>query len=81
MTQAFGNYIGGSWMAPTDVVANINPSNVADTVGEFSRGSVAEVDAAVAAAKGAFAAWSRTVPYERGQILKKVADELKAAVA
>jgi acyl-CoA reductase-like NAD-dependent aldehyde dehydrogenase len=78
MTQAFGNYIGGSWMRPTDVVANINPSNLADTVGEFARGSVAEVDAAVAAAKGAFAAWSRTVPYERGQILKKVADELKA---
>ena len=78
MTQAFGNYIGGSWVAPTDVVTNINPSNLADTVGEFARGSVAEVDNAVAAAKAAFPAWSRTVPYHRGQILKKVAAELEA---
>jgi aldehyde dehydrogenase (NAD+) len=78
MANAFGNYIGGSWRAPADVVANINPSNLADTVGEFARGSAADVDEAVAAAKAAFPAWSRTVPYKRGEILRKVAVEIES---
>jgi len=78
MTTAYGNYIGGSWLAASDAIANINPSNTADTVGEFAQGSAADVDAAVAAAKSAFPAWSRTIPYVRGQILKKVAVELEA---
>ncbi len=77
MTQAFGNYIGGSWVATSDTAPNINPSNLADVVGEFARGTAADVDHAVAAAKAAFPAWSRTVPYERGRILKKVAIELE----
>jgi alpha-ketoglutaric semialdehyde dehydrogenase len=80
-TQAFGNFIGGSWLAPAEVVPNINPSNLDDVIGEFARGTAADVDNAVAAAKATFPAWSRTVPYERGRILKRVAIELEARVA
>jgi aldehyde dehydrogenase (NAD+) len=78
MSNLYGNYIAGTWQAPTNAIANVNPSNLADTVGEFTQGTAVDVDEAVAAAKAAFPAWSRTIPYARGQILRKVAGELEA---
>ena len=78
MTVAYGQFIAGDWLKPSNAVANVNPSNIGDTVGEFAHGGAAEVDAAVAAAKAAFPAWSRTAPYDRGNYLKKVALELEA---
>jgi acyl-CoA reductase-like NAD-dependent aldehyde dehydrogenase len=78
MTAPFRNFIAGEWVAVSDAAPNVNPSNVADMVGDFARGGAAEVDAAVAAAKAAFPAWSRTVPYARHEILKKVAAEIFA---
>jgi betaine-aldehyde dehydrogenase len=38
----------------------------------------AEVDAAVAAARGAFAEWSRAAPVERSEALRKLADRMQA---
>ena len=76
--MAYGNYIGGDWLAATDAAPNINPSNVADTVGDYARGSAGDVDDAVLAATAAFPAWSRSIPYERGAILRKAAAELFA---
>lgn len=78
MTSPFGNFIGGEWTTPLEALPNINPSNLADTIGEYAQGSSSDVDAAVAAAKTAFTAWSRTVPFDRGNILKKVAAEIDA---
>ncbi|WP_181701475.1 aldehyde dehydrogenase family protein [Chthonobacter albigriseus] len=78
MTAPFRNFIAGEWVAPTEAVPNVNPSNLTDVVGEYARGGAADVDAAVAAAKAAFPAWSRTVPYARHEILKKVAAEIFA---
>ena len=47
-------------------------------VGEFASGTAADVLNAVAAAKAAFPAWSRTTPQERYDILKKASDEVLA---
>ena len=79
MATLSGNFIGGSWTSPQCGIPNINPSNLADVVGEFAEGDAADVDAAVDAAKAAFPAWSRMVPYQRGLILKAVALDLEAA--
>src|SRR5918995_1616705 len=46
--------------------------------GEFPRGSRADAEAAIAAAKGAFPAWSRSNPQERHDILKRIGDEILA---
>jgi aldehyde dehydrogenase (NAD+) len=78
MTAQFGNFIGGAWTAPTAVVPNINPSNLDDIVGEYAQGNEQDVDAAVAVAKSAFAAWSRSIPFDRGNILKRAAAEIFA---
>ncbi|BBE73294.1 aldehyde dehydrogenase family protein [Oharaeibacter diazotrophicus] len=78
MTAPFRNLIAGEWTAASDTSPNVNPSNLSDVVGDYARGSAADVDAAVAAAKAAFPAWSRSVPYARHEILKKAAAEVFA---
>ncbi|RVM20330.1 aldehyde dehydrogenase family protein, partial [Sinorhizobium meliloti] len=71
------NLIAGEWVGG-DGVANINPSNTDDVVGEYARASAEDAKAAIAAAKAAFPAWSRSGILERHAILKKTADEILA---
>ncbi|HEV7248799.1 MAG TPA: aldehyde dehydrogenase family protein [Shinella sp.] len=71
------NLIAGEWVG-SDAVRNINPSNTDDVVGEYARASVEDTKAAIAAAKAAFPAWSRSGILERHAILRKTADEILA---
>lgn len=81
MTARTGNFIDGSWQASSSGSPNLNPSNLADVIGEFADGCAADVDAAAGAALQAFPAWSRTVPHQRGLILKAAARELEMRAA
>ncbi|MDX3805408.1 MAG: aldehyde dehydrogenase family protein [Bosea sp. (in: a-proteobacteria)] len=78
MNAPFKNLIAGEWTAAAHASRNINPSNTGDVVGEYSQGSVEDLNNAVAAAKAAFPGWSRTTPQERYDILKKASDEILA---
>lgn len=71
------NLIAGEWVG-ADVSKNINPSNTNDVVGEYAQGSAEDARAAIAAAKAAFPAWSRSGILERNTILKKTAEEILA---
>ena len=71
------NLIAGEWVG-SDAVRNINPSNTGDVVGEYARASVEDTMAAIAAAKAALPAWSRSGILERHAILRKAADEILA---
>lgn len=71
------NLIAGEWVG-TDAVCNINPSNTDDVVGDYARASAEDTTAAIAAAKAAFPAWSRSGVLERHAILRKTADEILA---
>ncbi|MGQ3210937.1 aldehyde dehydrogenase family protein [Shinella sp.] len=71
------NLIAGEWIG-SDAIRNINPSNTDDVVGEYARASVEDTKAAIAAAKAAFPAWSRSGILERHAILRKTADEILA---
>ena len=53
------NYIAGEWVG-TEGVENINPSNTNEIVGLYAEADVAQTKAAIAAAKAAFPAWSRS---------------------
>src|SRR5450631_4692136 len=72
----FNNLIDGEWMSDGARSPNVNPSDTNDVVGEAVRGTQAQADAAVAAAKAAFPAWSRATPQVRYDILKKASDEI-----
>ena len=72
------NLIGGAWLEGVAVSEDINPSNTKEVVGRFVQGDARQVSAAVAAAKDAFPAWSRSNPQTRHDILKRVGDEILA---
>lgn len=71
------NLIDGEWVGD-EAVPNLNPSNTDDVVGEYARAGRADTERAIAAAKAAFPAWSRSGLLERHGILRKTADEILA---
>ncbi|MCA0423154.1 MAG: aldehyde dehydrogenase family protein [Proteobacteria bacterium] len=74
----FQNIIGGERVNGAGVTRNINPSNTNDVIGEYAQGSRADADKAIAAAKAAFPAWSRSGIQQRHDCLKAVGDEILA---
>src|SRR3954465_5118311 len=78
MTEISRNYIGGDWVEGPHVSEDINPSNTDDVVGRFVHADAAQAQVAIAAAKDAFPAWSRSGIQTRHDILKRVGDELLA---
>jgi acyl-CoA reductase-like NAD-dependent aldehyde dehydrogenase len=80
MSELHKNLINGEWVG-TDGVENINPSNLSEVVGVYARATVEETEQAIAAAKAAFPAWSRSGILERHAILRKTADEIFARKA
>ena len=78
MTAVFKNFIEGGWVAASEMAADVNPSNTGDVVGEFSRGSAADAERAINAARQAFPTWARSSIQERHDILKRVGDEILA---
>ena len=73
----YQNLIAGEWVG-SDASDNINPSDTNDVVGRYATGSAQDVSDAVAAAKAAFPAWSRSGILERHAILRKTSDEILA---
>lgn len=71
------NLIAGEWVGGDDI-ANINPSDTNGVVGTYARATAEDTKAAIAAAKAAFPAWSRSGILERHAILRKTADEILA---
>ncbi|PAU54419.1 aldehyde dehydrogenase family protein [Pseudomonas indica] len=74
--QRFDNYIGGEWVAGASYSANINPSDLSDSLGEYAQADAAQVSAAIAAAREAFPAWSTSGIQARADALDKVGSEI-----
>ncbi|TPI63992.1 aldehyde dehydrogenase family protein [Mesorhizobium sp. B3-1-7] len=77
MTVLRKNLIDGEWLGEAGS-PNINPSNTNDVVGEYASAGPEEAKQAIAAAKAAFPAWSRSGPLARHAVLKKTSDEIMA---
>ncbi|HET9070213.1 MAG TPA: aldehyde dehydrogenase family protein [Amaricoccus sp.] len=71
------NLIGGEW-TDGEPIPNINPSNLDDVVGQYARATADDAARAIAAARAAFPAWSRSGPLERHAVLGKAAAEILA---
>ncbi len=72
------NLIGGEWVRGTRYAPNVNPSNLADTIGEYAQGEAAQVQAAVSAATAAFPAWATGSIQARSDALDKIGTEILA---
>lgn len=75
--MTFNNLIAGEWVGG-NATENRNPSDTNDVVGLYAQGTPDDMRAAIAAAKAAFPAWSRSGILERHAILKKTSDEILA---
>jgi betaine-aldehyde dehydrogenase len=72
-------YIGGRWVASASPASiDVHSASTEEVVARVPAGDRADVDRAVAAARGAFDAWSRTPAPERAAVLSRIHDGLKA---
>jgi betaine-aldehyde dehydrogenase len=72
------NFIGGKAVEPAEggMEDVINPAT-GEAIAEAPLSTKADVDAAIAAAKGAFEGWARTPPGERARALLRMADMIE----
>ena len=71
-------YYAGKWQKPKAdrYVDTISPGT-GESLGKVVDGSVADAEAAIAAAKAAFKEWRRVPPLERAKMLRAIADVLR----
>ncbi len=70
--------IGSDFVAGTEAPEPVINPKTGLTIANVPEASLAQVDAAVAAAEKAFKTWSRTTPAERAALLLKLADAIDA---
>ena len=70
--RRFGLYIGGEWRGAGQTFASFNPAT-ARPLGEITQAGAADVDAAVAAARAAQAAWAKLAGHARARFLYALA--------
>ena len=72
-------YIDGAWVPSQGTgTLDVYDSTNGEVIGTIPLGTAADVDAAVAAARAAFATWSTTTPEERGKALTRIGEGLAA---
>ncbi|HTI45241.1 MAG TPA: aldehyde dehydrogenase family protein [Casimicrobiaceae bacterium] len=72
------NFIDGAWQAGESAIPDVNPSNTTDVIGEYARASKEQAQAAIDAARRAFAKWSTSSIQLRADILDAIGTEILA---
>jgi 5-carboxymethyl-2-hydroxymuconic-semialdehyde dehydrogenase len=79
LMQQIHHLINGKSVSSTATLDTINPATQ-EVLAQVAAGGVAEVNAAVAAAKAAFPVWAATPAAERAKIMRKLGDLVAAHV-
>jgi betaine-aldehyde dehydrogenase len=69
-------YYAGQWQKASRYAEVINPAT-GESLGKVTDGTVADAEAAIAAAKAAFKDWRRVPPLERAKMLREIANVLR----
>ena len=72
------NFINGEWIGGSTATPDINPSNLADVVGEYSQANTEQARAAIDSARRAFPKWSQSNIQLRADILDAIGNEILA---
>ena len=78
MAEVNHNLIAGEWVAGASEIANINPSDLSDTVGHYAQADTAQLQRALDAALDAQHAWAKIGLEARYGILMNIGNELIA---
>jgi aldehyde dehydrogenase (NAD+) len=77
-TKVYKNFIDGEWVEAStgETFENRNPADIRDVVGIFQKSGKTDVEAAIAAAKRAFAKWRLVPAPRRAEIVYRAAEML-----
>jgi len=78
MPEFTQNYIAGEWLAGASEIANINPSDLSDTVGHYAQADAAQLQRALEAAADAQREWAGAGLERRYNALMAIGNELIA---
>ena len=70
--------IAGKKISDRDYVASVNPAKPTQIIGHWARATIADAEAAVAAAQTAFPKWRATPAEERASMLERAADLMES---
>lgn len=78
MYTTLDHYIDGKWVKPSGKTLDVyNPAN-SKVIGELGSVTKGDLDKAVAAAEKGFKEWRRISAFERGKMLRKIGDLVRA---
>ncbi|PWU28123.1 aldehyde dehydrogenase family protein [Pseudomonas sp. RW407] len=72
------NYIDGAWCEGEGAIANLNPSDTSDVIGQYAQAGAGQVAQAIAVARRAQPEWAATGLEQRQRVLQAIGDELIA---
>ncbi len=72
----YGNLIAGQWVNSERFTTNRNPSDISDVIGEYAQADLSQLEAAIAAARSAFPAWSTDSIQARSDALDRIGNEI-----
>ncbi len=78
MSNLKQNFIGGEWLAGASEIANVNPSDLTDTIGHYAQADAAQLQRALDAAETAQPEWARAGLERRYNVLMAIGNELIA---
>ena len=78
MYSKFGQYIDGKWQQSSnkETYDVLNPATE-EIIGKASKASAADVDKALKSAEKGFAIWKKVSPWERADIIRKIANLIR----
>ncbi|MFT5219171.1 MAG: acyl-CoA reductase-like NAD-dependent aldehyde dehydrogenase [Planctomycetota bacterium] len=76
MSNLDHNFIAGDWVAGASEVANINPSDLSDTIGMYAQADSAQLHRALEAAQSAQREWAGSGLEKRYNVLMAIGNEL-----
>jgi RHH-type transcriptional regulator, proline utilization regulon repressor / proline dehydrogenase / delta 1-pyrroline-5-carboxylate dehydrogenase len=76
--KSYWPLINGEYITTETKVTSLNPSQTSEVVGHVGQIDLVQADAAIAAAKAAFASWKAMSVWERTVIIRRIADRLEA---
>jgi alpha-ketoglutaric semialdehyde dehydrogenase len=74
----YNNFIDGEWIGGREALANINPSDTLDIIGEYAQANRDDAQKAIDAARAVFPRWRESTIQQRFDILDRIATEILA---
>ena len=78
MSNLNHNFIAGEWLAGATEIANVNPSDLSDTIGHYAQADAAQLQRALDAAQDAQRDWAKAGLERRYNVLMAIGNELMA---